>query len=558
MKTKRLGDLLVETEYITKAQLQHALQIQKTTGAKLGEILIQENLVTERQIIEVLEFQMGIPHMDLNKIFIDPKIPHMISENLARKHGLIPIKKERNTLTVAMVDPLNIFAIDDIELSTSLKVKPIIATKSDILSAIEQYYEAENAEKALEELKQNYQAELTDIDEETLQEINNAPVVKLINSLLKQAVMIKASDIHIEPFENIVRVRMRVDGDLQETMQLSKSVHSAVITRIKIMGKMNIAEKRLPQDGRVEMKVEGKEVDLRLSVLPTVHGEKMVIRLLDRSSFLLSKSQLGFLDENLEKFNRILQVPNGIVLVTGPTGSGKSTTLYASLYELNQIKKNIITVEDPVEYQLAGINQVQVNNKAGLTFATSLRSILRQDPDIIMIGEMRDTETAQIAVRAAITGHLVLSTIHTNDTASTITRLIDMGLEPYLVSSSVSGIVAQRLVKKICTHCKTEWMLEEKEKKQLGLNPSEPVVLFRGRGCNVCNQTGYKGRIAIHEVMEMTKEIRHLVDSKSSIEKIREKAIEQGMIPLQENCKQLVFQGITTIEEMTRVTWDFE
>lgn len=558
MKTKRLGDLLVETEYITKAQLQHALQIQKTTGAKLGEILIQENMVTERQIIEVLEFQMGIPHMDLNKIFIDPKIPHMISENLARKHGLIPIKKERNTLTVAMVDPLNIFAIDDIELSTSLKVKPIIATKSDILSAIEQYYEAENAEKALEELKQNYQAELTDIDEQTLQEINNAPVVKLINSLLKQAVMIKASDIHIEPFENIVRVRMRVDGDLQETMQLSKSVHSAVITRIKIMGKMNIAEKRLPQDGRVEMRVEGKEVDLRLSVLPTVHGEKMVIRLLDRSSFLLSKSQLGFLDKNLEKFNRILQVPNGIVLVTGPTGSGKSTTLYASLYELNQIKKNIITVEDPVEYQLAGINQVQVNNKAGLTFATSLRSILRQDPDIIMIGEMRDTETAQIAVRAAITGHLVLSTIHTNDTASTITRLIDMGLEPYLVSSSVSGIVAQRLVKKICTHCKTEWMLEEKEKKQLGLNPSEPVVLFRGRGCNVCNQTGYKGRIAIHEVMEMTKEIRHLVDSKSSIEKIREKAIEQGMIPLQENCKQLVFQGITTIEEMTRVTWDFE
>ena len=558
MKTKRLGDLLVETEYITKAQLQHALQIQKTTGAKLGEILIQENMVTERQIIEVLEFQMGIPHMDLNKIFIDPKIPHMISENLARKHGLIPIKKERNTLTVAMVDPLNIFAIDDIELSTSLKVKPIIATKSDILSAIEQYYEAENAEKALEELKQNYQAELTDIDEQTLQEINNAPVVKLINSLLKQAVMIKASDIHIEPFENIVRVRMRVDGDLQETMQLSKSVHSAVITRIKIMGKMNIAEKRLPQDGRVEMRVEGKEVDLRLSVLPTVHGEKMVIRLLDRSSFLLSKSQLGFLDKNLEKFNRILQVPNGIVLVTGPTGSGKSTTLYASLYELNQIKKNIITVEDPVEYQLAGINQVQVNNKAGLTFATSLRSILRQDPDIIMIGEMRDTETAQIAVRAAITGHLVLSTIHTNDTASTITRLIDMGLEPYLVSSSVSGIVAQRLVKKICTHCKTEWMLEEKEKKQLGLNPSEPVVLFRGRGCNVCNQTGYKGRIAIHEVMEMTKEINYLIDNKSSVEKIREKAMEQGMITLQENCKQLVLNGITTIEEMKRVTWEFE
>ncbi|NLP45989.1 MAG: Flp pilus assembly complex ATPase component TadA, partial [Epulopiscium sp.] len=319
MKTKRLGDLLVETGYITEAQLQYVLQIQKNTGEKLGEILIQENMITERQMIEALEFQMGIPHMDLNKIFIDPKIPHIISENLARKYGVIPVKKEQNILTVAMIDPLNIFAIDDMELSTGFQVKPIIATKSDVLNAIQQYYEKENAEKALEELKQNYQAELTDIDEEILQEINNAPVVKLINSLLKQAVMLKASDIHIEPFESIVRVRMRVDGDLQEIMQLSKSVHSAVITRIKIMGKMNIAEKRLPQDGRVEIKVEGKEIDLRLSVLPTVHGEKMVIRLLDRSSFLLTKSQLGFLNENLQKFNRILQVPNGIVLVTGPT-----------------------------------------------------------------------------------------------------------------------------------------------------------------------------------------------------------------------------------------------
>ena len=558
MKTKRLGDLLVETGYITEAQLQYVLQIQKNTGEKLGEILIQENMITERQMIEALEFQMGIPHMDLNKIFIDPKIPHIISENLARKYGVIPVKKEQNILTVAMIDPLNIFAIDDMELSTGFQVKPIIATKSDVLNAIQQYYETENAEKALEELKQNYQAELTDIDEEILQEINNAPVVKLINSLLKQAVMLKASDIHIEPFESIVRVRMRVDGDLQEIMQLSKSVHSAVITRIKIMGKMNIAEKRLPQDGRVEIKVEGKEIDLRLSVLPTVHGEKMVIRLLDRSSFLLTKSQLGFLNENLQKFNRILQVPNGIVLVTGPTGSGKSTTLYSALYELNQINKNIITVEDPVEYQLAGINQVQVNNKAGLTFASSLRAILRQDPDIIMIGEMRDAETAQIAVRAAITGHLVLSTIHTNDTASTITRLMDMGLEPYLVSSSVSGIVAQRLVKRVCENCKTEYIPEEKEKNLLGLNQDQVITLVRGKGCSICNKTGYKGRIAIHEVMEMTKEINYLIDNKSSVEKIREKAMEQGMITLQENCKQLVLNGITTIEEMKRVTWEFE
>ena len=558
MKTKRLGDLLLETGYISEDQLQYALQLQKSKGTKLGEILIQENIVTERQIIEALEFQMGIPHINLNKIFIDPKIPHLISESLARKHSLIPIQKENNNLTVAMMDPLNIFAIDDIELSTGYKVKPIISTKSDIMQAIEQYYETENAEKALEELKQNYQADITDIDEEILQEINNAPVVKLLNSLLKQAVSLRSSDIHIEPFDNTVRIRMRVDGELQEVMQLSKGVHSAVITRIKIMGKMNIAEKRLPQDGRVEIKMDGKKIDLRLSVLPTVYGEKMVIRLLDRSSFLLSKTQLGFTEKNLQKFNHILDNPHGIVLVTGPTGSGKSTTLYASLYELNQINKNIITVEDPVEYQLDGVNQVHVNNKAGLTFANSLRAILRQDPDIIMIGEIRDTETAQMAVRAAITGHLVLSTLHTNDTASTITRLIDMGIEPYLVSSSVIGIVAQRLVKRICSHCKTEYIPEEKDFCTLGLKESENINLARGRGCNHCNRTGYRGRIAIHEVLEITKEIRYLIDDKNSLEEIREQAMNQGMSTLHENCRALVLEGMTTIEEMTRATWAFD
>lgn len=558
MKKKRLGALLLEAGYITENQLQYALQLQKDKGIKLGEILLQENIITEKQLIEVLEFQMGIPYINLNKNSIDPQIPQLIPEDLARKYSLIPIKKEGNRLVVAMLDPLNIFAIDDIQLITGLNVQPVFTTKQELLHALEQYYEVESAEKALEEFQQTYQSDINDLDEEILREINQAPVVKLLNSLLKQAISLRASDIHIEPFDEMIRVRMRVDGELQEVMELSKAVHSAVITRIKIMGRMNIAEKRIPQDGRVEIKAQGKEIDLRLSILPTVYGEKVVMRLLDRSSFLLTKTQLGFTEKNLIKFNHILQNPNGIVLVTGPTGSGKSTTLYASLHELNQINKNIITVEDPVEYQLDGINQVQVNTKAGLTFSNSLRSILRQDPDIIMIGEIRDTETAQIAVRAAITGHLVLSTLHTNDTASTIIRLMDMGIEPYLVSSSVVGIVAQRLVKRICVHCKTEWTPESKDLYLLGLDDSKKITLARGRGCALCNRTGYHGRIAIHEVLEVTKEIRTLIDHRSTLEEIRTKATEQGMTTLHQNCRELVLQGVTTIEELTRVTWAFE
>ncbi len=558
MKKKRLGALLLEAGYITENQLQYALQLQKNKGIKLGEILLQENIITEKQLIEALEFQMGIPYINLNKNSIDPQIPQLIPEDLARKYSLIPIKKEGNRLVVAMLDPLNIFAIDDIQLITGLNVQPVFTTKQELLHALEQYYEVESAEKALEEFQQTYQSDINDLDEEILREINQAPVVKLLNSLLKQAISLRASDIHIEPFDEMIRVRMRVDGELQEVMELSKAVHSAVITRIKIMGRMNIAEKRIPQDGRVEIKAQGKEIDLRLSILPTVYGEKVVMRLLDRSSFLLTKTQLGFTEKNLIKFNHILQNPNGIVLVTGPTGSGKSTTLYASLHELNQINKNIITVEDPVEYQLDGINQVQVNTKAGLTFSNSLRSILRQDPDIIMIGEIRDTETAQIAVRAAITGHLVLSTLHTNDTASTIIRLMDMGIEPYLVSSSVVGIVAQRLVKRICVHCKTEWTPESKDLYLLGLDDSKKITLARGRGCALCNRTGYHGRIAIHEVLEVTKEIRTLIDHRSTLEEIRTKATEQGMTTLHQNCRELVLQGVTTIEELTRVTWAFE
>ncbi|MFZ5966241.1 MAG: type II secretion system ATPase GspE [Bacillota bacterium] len=553
---KRLGDLLVDAGLITKEQLNSALQLQKKTGKKLGELLIEESYVEEKQIIEVLEFQLGIPHMDLEKYFIDPDIPKLINETLAKRHILIPIKKDRGKIVVAMADPLNIFAMDDIRIATGLEVEPVIATKKDILNAIEQYYGQQHAEKAIEDFKKQYNMDdISELDDDVLNEINNAPIVRLINSIIQQAVKMKASDIHIEPYEDNVRVRFRVDGELQEIMTPSKSAHSAISTRIKIMGKMDIAEKRIPQDGRVETVVDGKEVDLRISVLPTVYGEKIVIRLLDRSGFLVTKGQLGFTDENLALFDKIIKNPNGIILVTGPTGSGKTTTLYTVLRELNKPNINVITVEDPVEYRLRGINQVQVNTKAGLTFASGLRAILRQDPDVIMIGEIRDAETAQIAIRAAITGHLVLSTMHTNDTASTVTRLVDMGIEPYLVSSSVVGVIAQRLVKRVCPKCAMPYGPSSFEKEMLGLEDHNHVF-YKGTGCSACNHTGYKGRTAIHEILPVNNEIRELIDSRASLDTIRKTAVKQGTIALRENCQQLILNGVTTTEELLRVAYN--
>jgi type IV pilus assembly protein PilB len=556
-KAKRLGDLLVDAQLISIEQLQNALTLQKGSNKKLGEVLIEQKIVDENQIIEVLEFQLGIPHVVLDKYFIEPEIAKLISERLARRHCLIPIRLERGKLVVAMSDPLNIFAMDDIKLATGYEVEPVIAAHKDVLAAIDQHYQKLTSEKALEEFKENYEDEIVDeIDEELLAQVNNAPVVKLVNSIISQAVKMRASDIHIEPYEKQVRVRYRIDGELQENISPAKSSHSAIVTRIKIMGKMNIAERRIPQDGRVEMNVDGRDIDMRISILPTVYGEKIVIRLLDRSNKALSKEQLGFTPENLKVFDEILKNPYGILLVTGPTGSGKTTTLYAALKELNEINKNIITVEDPVEYRLEGVNQSQVNNKAGMTFASGLRSILRQDPDIIMIGEIRDAETAQIAIRAAITGHLVLSTLHTNDTASTVARLVDMGLEPYLISSSVVGIVAQRLVKKICDNCKVTYRPNPAEAQLLQTSPN--VLLHKGGGCNVCNHTGFKGRTAIHEVMPMTKSIKLLIDSKQNTESLRNTAVEQGMKSLRQSCRQLVLEGVTTIDELLRMTYNLD
>ena len=548
----KLGELLLYSNKITREQLNYALKEQKVTGKKIGQILVEDGYTTDNDIMEVLEFQLGIPHVDLEKYLIKPEIVLEIPENIARRYDLIAIDKKGDYLIVAMADPLNFFAIDDMKVFTKYEIQPAIAPREIIQKNIDKFYRKESTEKMLKEFKDSYEiGNVEKLEEEELLEVTSAPIVKLINSIIEQAVDSKASDIHIEPYAEDIRVRFRVDGDLHEIMKLSSSSLSAMVTRIKIMGKMNIAEKRIPQDGRVETKIRGKEMDIRISTIPTVYGEKIVLRLLDRSNFMFSKEELGFTEENLKAFNRILGQPYGMVLVTGPTGSGKTTTLYAILKEINKIEKNIITVEDPVEYKLDGINQVQVNPKAGLTFASGLRSILRQDPDIIMVGEIRDSETAEIAVRAAITGHLVLSTLHTNDSSSSIMRLIDMGVEPYLVSSAVIGIVSQRLVKELCPNCKIPYEASYSEKSLLGLNIDESITLYGPRGCNKCNG-GYKGRRAVHEIMIINENIRQLIDKGASIDDLRIAAEKQGMVSLLEDSVNLALKGLTTIEEVLK------
>lgn len=444
MTKKRLGDLLVEADMITRDQLMQALQEQKRTGKKLGEVLVDSGLITEQRILEVLEFQLGIPHVDLSKYEIESQATAKITENLARRHLLIPIRIEGDKLLIAMSDPLNVFALDDVAITARMEVISVIATSTDVKNAINRFYGANKAA----DLAAEFQKEIQEKKKKTAQfeddtqsegDIANSPAVKLVNTLIEQAIRRDASDIHIEPFEGYIRVRFRVDGQLHEALKTDIAALNAIVTRIKILGKMNIAERRLPQDGRIGVTVDENQLDLRVSILPTVYGEKVVIRLIYRKGFILKKEQLGLFPADLEKLSNLLRCPNGVILVTGPTGSGKSTTLSTALRTLNKPNVNIITVEDPVENMIDGINQVHVNVKAGLTFAEVLRSILRQDPDIVMIGEMRDSETAGIAIRAAITGHLVLTTLHTNDAASSITRLVDMGVEPYLVATALRG-----------------------------------------------------------------------------------------------------------------------
>lgn len=556
-KNKRLGDMLVEFGLLTEPQLREVLVEQKQKNTKLGKLLLQKGYIQEKDLFEVLQMQYSIPYFDLNSKQINPKIPKLISRKLAEHHQVIPVDYKDNVIYLSMSDPLDVIAIDDVKIATGLDVKPYISPESEILKALNRFYDStEEADAAARKF-----AEQSVIEEDILEEtddVTNSPIVRLVNSVILQAVRQKASDIHIEPFEDYVRIRTRIDGVLKEMMSPEKAVHSGIVTRIKIMANLNISERRIPQDGRVEQVIDGYPIDMRVSILPTVYGEKIVIRLLDRSGSLLSMSQLGLSDHNMDRLQSVLKVPEGIILMTGPTGSGKTTTLYTILKEFNSIDTNIITVEDPVEYRIDGINQVQTNVKAGLTFASGLRSILRQDPDIVMVGEIRDSETAQIAVRAAITGHLVFSTLHTNDTASTLARLVDMGVENFMVATAVKGVVAQRLVRRICKKCSYNYEANLEEKKILGYGENDKVVVSKGKGCNSCTGTGYSGRCGIHEILIVDDNIKRLMGLNAGIGELQAAAVEGGMKTLNECCIDLVKEGLTTVEEVLRVTYQID
>ncbi|WP_404814534.1 GspE/PulE family protein [Clostridium estertheticum] len=556
MAKKRLGDLLIEAGKITSEQLNKVLRKQQGNGKRLGELLIEDDALTEEDILEVLEQQLSIKRVRLDMEEIDQKIVQLIPEVISKKYNLVAFGLEDNKIKVAMSDPLNIFAIDDVKISSGFNVEIFISLTKDIKNAIDVYYASQSAKKAADDLSkaQGTKADTED-NKAQLDDIKSAPAVRLVDSIISDAIKLKASDIHIEPFESYIKIRYRIDGTLKEISKYNKDIFSAFITRIKILAELNIAEKRIPQDGRILTIVDNKKVDLRVSTLPTIHGEKVVIRVLDRENFLVGKEKLGMNEDDLEKVARILKNPYGIILVTGPTGSGKSTTLYTLLSELNDNSKNIITVEDPVEYVVDGINQVNVNPKAGLTFASGLRSILRQDPDVLMIGEIRDNETAEIATRASITGHIVLSTIHTNDAPSAIVRLIDMDIQPYLVASAIAGIISQRLVKKVCPMCKEIYVASNFEKEILNIHSGEDLLIHKGKGCGHCNNTGYSGRIGVYEIMEVTRTHREYIMRNASVDEIRDISIEKGMKTLKTSCTDLVLKGMTTVEELVKIAF---
>lgn len=541
--------MLVENGIISEEQLQEALVDQRKTKRKLGDLLISQGYITEQQLIEVLEFQLGIPHVSLHKYHIDPAITQIIPESMAKRYQVLPFLKEGGKLMVAMADPLDYFAIEDLRMSTGFRIEPAISTRDELQRAIARHYGMRDSmNQMLIELPTQEEITETEITDE------DSPIVRLVNQMIQQAVQLRASDIHVDPGENNLLIRYRIDGTLRTERLIPKQMQGFITARLKIMARLNIAERRLPQDGRIKMQFDYKMIDIRVSSLPTMHGEKIVLRLLDLSTGIKAVDTLGFSEGNAASFKEMIGRPYGIMLITGPTGSGKTTTLYSALSQLNQETVNIITVEDPVEYQLEGINQVHVNPAIGLTFAAGLRSILRQDPNIVMVGEIRDTETAEIAVRASLTGHLVLSTLHTNDAVSSISRLRDMGVEPYLIASSLIGVVAQRLVRKICTDCKETYKPSQQEAIMLERYGLRTDNLHRGSGCGSCNSTGYRGRLAIHEVLTIDDHMRQLVTDSASVEELRSAAKVGGMVQLMEDGLLKVSQGMTTLQEVLRET----
>lgn len=556
-KKLRLGDVLVNSKAITNTQLLQALDLQKGSGKKLGEVLVEEGIVTEEQIAMALSTQLHIELIDLTTIAVSQDILDLIPVNVLKKNKIFPIEyaDSMNVLRVAMADPMDMYAQDDISIITNCQVEPAVTTTRNIMLAIDKYYGQDEVTTALEAYakEKNLNVEEVDAAEE---DINSSPIVMLVKEMIDKAVRQRASDIHIEPTERKVRVRYRIDGALYEKAKYDINVLNAMVARIKIIGGMDIAEKRKPQDGRITQVVDRLEYDIRVSVLPTVYGEKVVMRLTSKTGLTKEKSQLGLKPREMEQFDYILRNPHGILLVTGPTGSGKSTTLYTALSELNKEDVNIITVEDPVEANIDGINQVQVNPKAELTFATALRSILRQDPDIIMIGEIRDRETASIAVQASITGHLVVSTLHTNSSASTITRLEDMGIESYLIADSVIGVIAQRLVRRLCKECKKPRLATADEKEVMGCSMEEDVTIYDACGCSKCENTGYKGRIGVYEIMKMSPRLKTIISKRQGADAIKEQALQEGMYTLRMSATEYVLDGTTSFDEMVKVSFD--
>ncbi len=557
MEYMRLGDILIGTGAITEEQLQHALEVQKTTHERLGTVLIDEGIINEQRLIETLELQLGIDFIDLSKVHIPVEMAQLVPRNIARRHGVVPVRLVKDELTLAMSDPLNFVALEEVRTATRKRILPKIATAAAVSRAISTLYGNEGAARAIEEMR--YESNVreqaaTQMHEDLSEDVQSAPTVRLVNSILERAANERASDIHLEPHSEEMAVRMRIDGLLRTVLTVPWDLRRAVVSRIKIMGGMDISETRVPQDGRSNVRVKGHDIDLRISTLPTLYGEKVVIRLLDKSTQLLDAAAIGLSGANLEKYNRLLENAHGMVLIVGPTGSGKSSTMYTMIRSLNTQEVNLVTLEDPVEYDLDGVNQVQINEKVGMTFANGLRAILRQDPDIIAVGEIRDGETAEIAIRSAITGHLVLSTVHTNDALTAIDRLIDIGVEPYLVAEALNGVISQRLVRRICPDCKEAYTPQEEELRRLGFE-GEPkdYTFYRGRGCPNCYHTGYHGRTAVFEILILDKKFKRAVSEGRHKEELLDCVTNGTFSSLAAGCRELVLEGTTSVEEAVGV-----
>ena len=564
MAYKRLGDLLIAAGTITPEELDMGLQRQKETKERLGAALISAGIITEAELIEALRLQLGIEYIDLSKTTIPISLAQVVPKNIAKQFQVVPVRMERDELYLAMSDPMNFYAIEEVKKAVRKKIVPMIATTEGVEHAILVLYGNEGAARAIEAMKREAPTEEDNGEEAQFtgnilnDNINDAPTIRLVNSIIERAILERASDIHIEPKEKELQVRMRIDGVLRKILTIPKNLQNSVISRLKIMSGMDIAERRVPQDGRFNVKNKKREFDLRVNSLPTVYGEKIVARLLDKRAGYLTPDSIGLMGDNLKKYQRAIHCTSGVILIAGPTGSGKSSTMNTMISQLNTEEVNVVTMEDPVEYNIDGVNQVQINEKTGMDFANGLRAILRQDPDIIAVGEIRDGETAQISMRAAITGHVVLSTIHTNDAVGTIERLEDIGVEPYLIATALRAVISQRLVRRICPKCKKSYEATAEEVRRLGLSTEHKHIFYRGEGCADCFNTGYRGRIGVFEILEITPEIRPLISRQAG-----RPAIEQELASahsefktLRENAIQLVEEGITTAEEVQRVIYE--